>query len=257
MLTLGLDPSLTNYGVALFDDTRKKDHCVWRGRIQSKPDEFVDFVDRYAYLGDELDRLIRELKPDRMGIEHPVHGSSQSEAMYALFILSLKVIKTHRKDVVLQSPSQLKTLARTLIKRPESWKMEKADMIEAAMKFVGDTGKKWHDGEADAFLVGLFSSRFWNLLDGVIDRGSLSPKEIHAFLDLEIFSKGKKAGQIKYKGIMHAPGDKYFLWSKVEGIRGKINKTENTKVDSRKGRSKKSSKSVPTSSNGDTPPQGI
>lgn len=209
MIVLGLDPSLTNFGWALFESSTGQ--CLDRGRIKTKPKDFDDDIDRYLYIRRELANLIQSINPDRMGTEHAVFNSSQSPAMYALFMNTMESVKYARKDIVLWSPTQLKSLARTLVVRPPKWKMEKADMIEAAQKATG-VKEKWNDNEADAFLVAKFSCRWWQYRDGILARESLIPEEYHAFAEI----KKKKNGKVVYKGIEHSQGEKFFLWSQAE-----------------------------------------
>ncbi len=245
----------------MFDD-KLEEATVVRGRIRTEPKEFEDVIDRYAWIREEMRKLIHEHQPDRIGIEHPVTGSSQSEALYALFYQLLEVIKVEKKDVVLVSPSQLKTWARTKIKRPPTWKMEKVDMIEAAMKLADDSGKKWHDGEADAFLIARFSHRFWEHFDGVLGVKDLTPNEKHAFSERSCYTKGKNAGKMKYAGIIHEEGEKFYQWSKSTGLKGK--KEGQNGKESHKGKSKgkrrntiKSNDTIEDSNGGGSPSEDL
>lgn len=260
MKVLGLDPSLREFGFAVFDEMVGEAPVV-RGRIRTEPAEFEDFIDRYVWIREEMRKLIREHQPDRIGIEHPVTGSSQSEALYALFYQLLEVIKLEKKDVVLVSPSQLKTWARTKIKRPPTWKMEKVDMIEAAMKLANDSGKKWHDGEADAFLIARFSHRFWQHLDGVLVVKDLTSNEKHAFLERSWFTKGKNAGKMKYAGIVHEEGEKFYQWSKSAGLKGKKEDQNGKEKYKGKGKGKrrntKSNDTIKNSDGGGSSSEGL
>ena len=172
-------------------------------------------MDRYVFIRHEVMNLIERLNPDKIGMEQSVFGSSQSPAMYALFITTLEAVKRSQKDVVLWSPTQLKSLARTLVKRPPKWKMEKSDMIEAAQK-ANNFKEKWNDNEADAFLIAVFSSRWWEYYTGKIMQSEFNKEEVHAFVEITYHVRGKKAGKVAYKGIEHAQGEKFFLWSGIE-----------------------------------------
>ena len=82
MIVLGLDPSLTNYGWAVHDDSHpigSTSRCSRRGRFQTPAD--MTFVDRYIAQRESLRALIREVKPDRVGIEFPVFDNLFSEGM--------------------------------------------------------------------------------------------------------------------------------------------------------------------------------
>lgn len=105
MIVLGLDPSLTNYGWAVHDDSHpigNPSRCSRRGRFQTPAD--MTFVDRYIAQRESLRALIREVKPDRVGIEFPVFDNLFSEGMYGLFLYSCEALKSERCDVVFWSP---------------------------------------------------------------------------------------------------------------------------------------------------------
>ena len=212
MLVLGLDPSLTNYGWALHDtDAESRGRCLERGRFRTKPKDFPDEVSRYLHLRESLREKILELDPEVMGIEHPVMNENYSEGMYALFILSLEAIKSCRKDVVLYAPPQIKRFAKDLVGRPKGWKMGKSDMVDAAREDAG--GGTWDHNEADAYLVAAFAGRFWNFYVGDLDVEDLTEYEKKTFTHMRKIERGKRAGQMEIKGILHRENDRFFLWS--------------------------------------------
>lgn len=215
MRVLGLDPSLTNYGWCLHDtDARGSARCIERGRFRTKPRDFPDEISRYLFLRDSLDQLIERLEPDAMGIEHPVFGDTFSEGMYGLFLFSLESIRGHRQDVIFFAPPQVKSFAKEILERPKTWKMGKADMVEAAKADTGGKGK-WDHNEADAFHVARAAGRFWLLHAGEVSEDELTPVEKRTFVSVHTYQRGKKAGQTEMRGILHRESERFFLWSKA------------------------------------------
>jgi hypothetical protein len=212
MRVLGLDPSLRNYGWALHDtDAEGAERCVERGRFRTGPRDFADEVGRYIHLRERLREKIAELQPDVMGIEHPVLNEDYSEGMYGLFLFSLEAIKDQSKDVVLIAPPQVKRFAKDLLERPKSWAMGKMDMCMAAADDAG--GGNWDHNEADAYLVAAFAGRFWKFYVDDLAVEDLTKYEKRAFTHMRTVTKGKRAGQLEIKGILHREGDRFFLWS--------------------------------------------
>lgn len=212
MRILGLDPSLTNYGWALHDtqaDGRAR--CLNRGRFRTKARQFRDEVDRYIFMRENLRAKIRELSPDAMGIEHPVFNEDYSEGMFGLFLFSLEAIKTEAQDLVLFAPPQVKKFAKGILDRPDSWKMGKADMVDAAREDTG--GGVWDHNEADAYHVSRMAGRFWEYYIGDLEDSELTPYETKLFTEIKTISRGKRAGQTEIRGILHRESDRFFLWS--------------------------------------------
>jgi len=212
MRVLGLDPSLTNYGWALHDtEGFGADRCIERGRFRTKPREFPDDISRYLHLRDLLDELIERLEPDAMGIEHPVFNDTYSEGMYGLFLFSLESIRGHAQDLVFFAPPQVKAFAKEILGRPKGWKMQKADMVDAAKDDTG--GGNWDHNEADAYHVAQAAGRFWELYAGLITEDELTFVEKRTFTKIHTYVRGKKAGQIELKGILHRESERFHLWS--------------------------------------------
>jgi len=132
--------------------------------------------------------------------------------MYALFIMSLEALQQAQCDVVFFSPPQVKVLAREILGRPRSWKMEKAEMVEAARKDTGGKGA-WDHNEADAYLIGRAAARFWLLVDGVLTESDLTPEELRTFLEIHTFVRGVRAGQTEINGIVHRENERFYRWS--------------------------------------------
>lgn len=210
MRVLGLDPSLTAFGWALHDSLAKgADRCVRRGRFATKAS--MTFVDRYVFMRESLRQLLQDTNPDRVGIESPVFNDLFSEGMYGLFLYSNEALRLERKDVVFFSPGQGKAHARESLKRPDKWKMLKADMVAAARADTG--GGTWNHNEADAYLIARLAARFWGFYEGTISEGELTPVERKQFLLIHTFQRGQRAGQTIKKGLLFREEDRFFRWS--------------------------------------------
>lgn len=213
MRVLGLDPSLTNYGWALHDTEAPigcSDRCLSRGRFQTPAD--MEFVTRYMTQRDRLASLVRDTKPDKVGIEFPVFDNLFSEGMYGLFLYSCEALRNEGCDVVFWSPLQVKAHARESLSRPKGWVMDKADMVEASKIDTGST-KAWNHNEADAYLVARLSGRFWSRYAEQLSDDVLTPTELKYFTEIKQFVRGKKAGRSERRGVIYRENDRFFLWS--------------------------------------------
>ena len=219
MLVLGLDPSLTQFGWALHDDTAKgADRCPARGRFKT-PSKML-FIDRYIHMRESLRDLIKTHKPEAIGIEYPVFNDLWSEGMYGLFLYSCEALRNEGADVVFFSPMQVKVHARLSLDRPKGWKMLKGDMVDAAKEDCGGKGR-WNHNEADAYLVARTAARFWRLYGGLLNEDDLTEPERKQFLKIHTYQRGKKAGKTERRGIMFRESERFFRWSEQpEGNNG-------------------------------------
>lgn len=213
MKILGLDPSLSAFGWAVHETTATgPERCVARGRISS-PSSMV-FVDRYTGVREVLRGLVRHYAPQAVGIESPFCGGSYSEGMYGLFLYSNEALKLERSPVVYFTPLQIKSHARETLGRPETWKMMKPDMVEAARKDT-DTRIAWDHNEADAYLAARLAGRFWDLYWGHREASSNTPVERKLFTAEHTYSRGKHAGETEKTGLLYREQDRFFPWSEV------------------------------------------
>tara|TARA_R110002153_G_scaffold22540_3_gene73956 strand:- start:211 stop:858 length:648 start_codon:yes stop_codon:yes gene_type:complete len=208
MTTLGLDPSLTNFGWCLIDDDGFS--VLKRGRWQTPSKQI--FIERYVYLREELRKLIQAEKPDRIGIESPIFNDLYSEGMYGLFLFCNDVFLVEKQDAVFFAPPQVKSHAFDFMGRPKGWKMKKADMVEASKK-KSNTNVRWNHNEADAYWVGVIAHRFWEFYEGKILLDDLSEKEKHQFARKHTYTRGKKAGTTAATGLIYRKNDRFFIWS--------------------------------------------
>ena len=219
MRVLGFDPSLTNFGWALHDsDAVGPSRCLGRGRFQTSAKTL--FIDRYTDMRDHLREHIEEMGVQygvtRIGLEYPVFGDLWSEGMYGLFLYTCEALRLAKVDVVFFSPLQIKAHAREALNRPKGWKMMKPDMVEAAKKDSGGKGR-WNHNEADGYWAAAAGARFWMFHDGVIGVDDLTPVERKHFTAFHTFTKGKKAGDTVFTGILHREDERFHRWSQ-EGL---------------------------------------
>jgi len=210
--TLGLDPSLTNFGWALHDsEAAGKARCIERGRFQTSSKTL--FTDRYCDLRESLRALLQRTGVLRVGVEYPVFNDLYSEGMYGLFLYTCEALRLEKRDIVFFSPMQVKAHARLSLGRPPNWKMLKPDMVEAAKVDAGGKGT-WNHNEADAYLVARTAARFWSLFDGSLTEEDLTVPEKHQFASIHTFKRGKRAGETVHRGIVYREDERFFQWTK-------------------------------------------
>jgi Holliday junction resolvasome RuvABC endonuclease subunit len=214
-MILGLDPSLRNFGWVLINDEGK---FLEKGMMSTTTKTM--FVERYITLREGLREIVQGIKeryPDdtlRVGIESPIFNDLYSEGMYGLFLYSNEALMLEKVDTLYLSPNQVKAHAAAFLNRPKGWKMQKADMVDAAKKATeGQGAKSWNHHQADAFWIGRAANRFWLLVEGVISSNDLSDLEKRHFTDYEKYQRGKKAGRVKRKGLTYKENDRFFRWS--------------------------------------------
>jgi hypothetical protein len=207
MLIFGFDPSLTDFGWVLHDtEGVGRSRCIARGRFQTSAKQ--EEVDRHTFLRDSVVDLLMEYPHvTRVALETPYTGDTYSEGLYALFVQVQQAVKGAGRDAVFLTPSHIKAWGKRFLERPKWWKMMKTDSVEAAR--LDTDGGRWNHNEADAYLVALMGSRFWQAFDGVIAPEELSEYERHAFLR----EHKKRSGKIERTGLIFKEGKRFHLWS--------------------------------------------
>ena len=135
--------------------------------------------------------------------------------MYGLFLFTCEALRPEKVDLVFFSPGQIKAHAHRFLERPQGWKMNKPDMVEAAKVDTGGKGR-WNHNEADAYWAARAAGRFWLFHDGVIGVGDLTPLEEKQFTEIHKYSRGKKAGKIVIRGILFREDERFFRWSQED-----------------------------------------
>jgi hypothetical protein len=210
---LGFDPSLTNFGWALYDSAvavGDPERCGAHGRFQTSAKTL--FIDRYVDLRQRVSALVTEHGVTRIGIEYPVFGESYSSGLYGLFLYTCEALRAAKCDVVFFSPGQGKAHAARALNRPPGWKMMKGDMVEAARVHMGAKRGMNHN-EADAYWIAHAATRFWELLEGTLPAADLSPLEAKQFSKIHTFTRGKRAGDTVRSGLLFRENERFFRWS--------------------------------------------
>ena len=216
MRTIGFDPSLTNFGWAIYDtEGEGEGHCPARGRFQTSSKQL--FVDRYVEMRANVLALLSAQGVRRVGCEYPIFHELWSEGMYGLFLFTCEAMREAGVDVVFLSPHQIKAHARAFLERPlvggKLWVMQKPDMVDAAREATGGRGR-WNHNEADAFWAARAASRFWQFLDGEIGEADLTTEETKQFRDIHTYQRGKHAGETKMRGLLYREDERFFRWAK-------------------------------------------
>ena len=217
MYTLGLDPSLRNFGWLIHNSSALgSDRVVARGRWQTSSKTV--WVERYVALRQHLLDLIDQYPLiENVGVESPPFGDAQwTEGLYALFLMVNEALWIKRKDVVYFDPGTVKMLAKE-DPSVRKGKMFKSDMIDAAK---ADTGiGRWSSDEADAYHVARYAARFWKLFEGGLIEEDLTPSERKAFTSIHTFKRGKKAGLTIMKGALYKENKRFFRFSLLDSER--------------------------------------
>lgn len=210
MITLGLDPSLTNLGWCVHDsEAEGTARVVARGLISTSAKDI--FVTRYMTMREKVGNLL-DFYPqvEAVGVESPPFGELWSEGLYGLFLYVNEAIYIRRKDVVYFDPGSVKMLAKGDPKI--KGKMFKQDMVDAAKSDTGIKGRFNHN-EADAYHVARFAARFWLFLGKKLAEADLTPSEYQAFAKIHTFKRGERAGQTVLMGAAFKEGQRFFRFS--------------------------------------------
>lgn len=216
MKILGLDPSFSNFGWCILEDTQDLfgNISITKGRFRWKEKTDYteyDFVDPFPILEKKLRELISSVNPDHIGIELPIYGTTYSEGMYALYIQNMRIIKQMKKNVLTVGNYDTKARVFDYLKLPKKTKVNKSELKLAARKHTGI--QKWTSDEADAYWIAYLAMRFWKLQTGVLQESDLDKMDIEQLSCYSLYMKGPKKGTPKKLGLIHRPKDRYFLWS--------------------------------------------
>lgn len=223
MRALGLDPSLKNYGFAIFDSDAPIPSLrrVVSGRVAtvSSTVPVVRFMHFRALVAD----LLRKYRVDVVGIESPAYSAGPfSERHFGLMMFSLESIFERRKDAVLFDPTTVKLMT-------GKGNASKADIIQFVKLDTMSTDPISND-EADAYCIAKFAARFTQLRRGQISPDDLSDGEKRVFLTRTI-QKKKTDGSVSIKRTAHAfrSNSRFFEFSLVP--KGSVNLPDKAEMD--------------------------
>jgi Holliday junction resolvasome RuvABC endonuclease subunit len=209
MLTLGLDPSIKNYGWACYDsqavDPRLR--CVASGHEGTLPPTVP--VARFMHFRSLVADLLRRFEVDVVGIESPAYSAgSFSENHFGLMMFSLEAIFDRRKDCVLFDPTTIKHI----VGKSTYGKLD----IQRFVQLDTMSSKLIDNNEADAYCIARSAARFMEIRSGLLSPKDLSPNELSVFLTR---SKKKKKidGSLSVKKTAHIfrENSRFFEFSRV------------------------------------------
>lgn len=214
MLTLGLDPSFRSYGWAVHDSSATgRSRRVASGHEGTLSD--VVPVARFLHFQALVEDLLRRFPGVKaVGMESPAYEAGPFQTIhFGLMMFSQVAVFDRRKDLVLFDPTTLKYLAKEdPVKRKGL--MGKADMQRRVQLDTMDV-KIIDNNEADAYLIALYTARFLDMQDGVIDLKSLTPSERAVFIGRK--RKIKTAAGTKTRRVAHAfrENSRFFQFSLI------------------------------------------
>lgn len=210
-LILGVDPSLTSTGWAVFDS--KKMSCEEWGTIKTTPKEVVVF--RFLRIKHNLSKVIEKYNIRYAGCEAPVFGGYETGTAYALYISLLEVLSSKKIDVVFLAPRQIQKIVK-LEGYSTAGKVFKSDSVEAAKDFLKDIIPSRATGDkADAFHAARIGSRFWDFFNEQLGEEGLTPTEKEMFTKKHTFVRGKNKGLTEKKGLIYRENDLFFRFSQL------------------------------------------
>lgn len=212
MKTLGLDPSLTAFGWAIYDSNAVGlARRVASGHEKTLPSQVS--VTRYMHFRSLVCRLIKEYGPQRVSIESAVlDGSPFSPIHYGLVLFCLEAVFDARIDVVLFDPSTLKSLISGHLGAKR--KMFKSDM-QNFVKLNTMDSNIIHDGEADAYCLAFEGDRFFNTISGNIDISKLNESEIRTFISKKKMVKTLKGKVARNTSHAFRENSRWYNFSKI------------------------------------------
>jgi len=210
-LILGVDPSLTSSGWAIYAPDVKK--CIDWGTIKTNAKEIMIF--RFLFIKKIFAELIKKHNILRVGCEAPVFGGYETGTAYALYISLLEVFYQHKIDVLFIAPLQIQKILKS-----EGYgiagKIFKSESARAAKEFLKDELPNRVTGDkADAFHAARIGSRFWNFFDNNLDKENLTSTEKEMFTKTHTYVRGKNKGKTERKGFIYRENDLFFQFSKT------------------------------------------
>lgn len=208
MLALGLDPSLRNYGWAVYDSLAVIPSLrrVASGRQGTIP--LTVPVARFMHFRSLVADLLCRYSVRVVGMESPAYGSTNASAHYALMMFSLEPIFERRIDCVLFDPVTVKLIT------AGKGTAGKSDMRRFVQLDTMSSDNISSD-EADAYCIAREAMRFVMFMDGKLDSKDLTSGETRAFLTRQ--RKRGKGASAKIQKVAHVfrENSRWFRFSKI------------------------------------------
>jgi Holliday junction resolvasome RuvABC endonuclease subunit len=212
MRILGIDPSLTNLGFVVLDgDESGKKTILEKGKLQTVPTDGLP-LQRYLLQANGIAALIKKYDIKHVASEAPFFGDFNTEILYGLQSFLHFTYWVHKVNVVIISPTQLKSYACPDV----AGKVFKSDMVKAARKDLGmRENERLANDVADAYWVSKLGMRWWLFYGNKLPVEFLTEKEKDIFTFKHTFSRGKKKGATEYKGIVYRKNELYYLYDEL------------------------------------------
>jgi len=211
MISIGLDPSLRNFGWSVVDTLKSgKSRRIDSGHESTTVSECQPA--RYLHLQYLVRDVIKRYpSAEVIGIESPAFtGGPFAMIHHTLMMFSLVEIFLARKDCVLFDPATREYLVRN----GKKGKMGKSDIQRFVQLDTMDTSVLQND-EADAYVIGLFAARFMEFKNDILKVANLSIAEQRVFVGRT--KKVKTLSGVIEKRTAHAfrENSRFFRFSLV------------------------------------------
>ena len=205
MLSLGLDPSLAEFGWCVFDDQAPPHLRL----IESGHEGTISLtvpVARFIHFRQMVRALLEKFSIDVVGIESPAYGGGPfSENHFGLMMFALEAIFEQRKDCVLFDPTTVKFLVGKA-------NFAKSDM-QRYVQLDTMSSKVINNNEADAYCIAKLACRFMATRSGALRPEDLSEHERRTFL--ERTKRSRLTGAQKRVAHVFRENNRFFLFSSV------------------------------------------
>ncbi len=150
MIILGIDPGYARFGVAVIQKgDKEKERLLFSDCIQT--DKNSDFYDRLNELGESLEKIIKQWKPDTLSVENLFLHKNQKTSSRVSEVrgMAIYVATKHKLRIFEYTPLEVKlTIA-------GFGKADKKQVEEMVKRTISLPTKKRLDDEYDAIAVGL------------------------------------------------------------------------------------------------------
>lgn len=153
---MGIDPGYGRLGIAVVEKTKDGDKLIHSECFET--DAKLPHHKRLLLIGDRLQEIIREYRPQKMAVETLLWSKNKKTAMQVAEARGVIFLEAARNDVLIQeyNPNQVK------IAVTGYGKSDKKQVISMVEKLVGlnpsPNGKKRLDDEYDAIAIALTCS---------------------------------------------------------------------------------------------------
>lgn len=152
MIILGIDPGYDRLGLAIIEKKNNKENILFSTCIETNKKDSV--IDRIFFIGQEINKLIKEYRPEILAIETLYFNKNTKTAMGVSEARGVVIYECKKAGLKITeyTPSQIKTATTSY---GAADKRQVYDMVSRILAL--DLGGK-RDDEIDAIAVALTSS---------------------------------------------------------------------------------------------------